>query len=161
MKRQEPLNDETTEKPEVTDFGIKQSGKTHTSHLDTFLHDELYKSPLSRIKRLQSIFGDVYDITDNQWVDDFLSSEHPKYEIHRMECMAFVYLQAILNIDLTLDERKNFFNMIHEIVGFSSMQTDETTEKYVEEYVEEYTGRFMPKGLPSAITIFKSYCEVR
>ncbi len=161
MKRQEPLNDKTTEKPEVTDIGIKQIGKTLMTHLDAFLLNELYSCPSRRIERLQSLFGDVYVYTYNQWWDDFISSDHPGCEIHRLECIAVIYLQAILNIDLTLDEKKSFFNMIHGIVGFSSMQTDETTEKYVEEYVEEYTGRFMPKGLPSAITIFKSYCEVR
>ena len=155
MTNKQTLNDET---PETLGAGINQSGETYPTHLYVTLNAELYQSPLRRIERLQYVLRDVISMTYCEWVDGFLWNRQPEHRISIVECMAFVYLKAISNTKISLDEKMQVYVLICEVsCNAPSEYTEEYTDEYIEEFIEECIAGDMPKGLPSVSKIFKMY----
>ena len=143
MNNKLPLNDEM---PETPGTGIKQNGKTHATDIDTFLNQELYKSSVQRIDWLKDVLGDVCPKTREEWVNGFLLCEYPLYAIHRRECQAFVYLKAISNTKLSLDDRKILFERICEMFDHGP---SENIRNALDGYILVGIKIDMSNGLPS------------
>lgn len=109
-------------------------------------HDALTPDQLQRIARLQDVLSEAYLMTLDGWVDGFARDAHPEKEIRIIEAAAAVYQQLIANAKLSLDDKECLYAVL------CSMSTG-VPPKYLKKHI--------PKGLPSASTIYEMYRKER
>ncbi len=143
MKDKVPISDGV---PEVFSTVTDKEGKTHKLHRGPRRHDTLTSDQLQRIARLQDVLREVYPMTLDGWVDGFARDVHPEKEIQIIEAAAAVYQQLIADAKLSLDDKKCLYAVL------CSMSTG-VPPKYLKKHI--------PKGLPSASTIYEMYRKAR
>ncbi len=94
--------------------GTNQSGKAHTTHLDSFQRDTLTlsKEQLLRIARLQHVFREARPMTLEGWTEGIILDKYPEQEISILESVAVAYQKVTLNGRFILEEKKSLYNLI-------------------------------------------------
>ena len=72
----------------------------------------LTEQQMSRVKRLQRTFSEVDPSPLEKWVDDFKRDVHPENELKIWEGMAKAYEDFTTNRNLTLDAKKDVFQVV-------------------------------------------------
>jgi hypothetical protein len=75
-------------------------------------HASLTEEQMSRIKRLQNTFSEADPSPLEKWVEDFKRDTNPENELKIWEAMAKAYEGFTTNRNLTLDAKKEVFQVI-------------------------------------------------
>lgn len=87
------------------------------------VHTELSMEQVSRITRLQKTFADVDPTPLTKWIEDFSRDQNPDREIAIWEGMATPYEKFLTNHTLTLQGKKEAFQVVMLRSGTSAEET--------------------------------------
>lgn len=118
-------------------------------------HASLTEEQMSRIRRLQSIFSEVDPNPLETWVEDFKRDGNPENELKIWEGMAKAYEDFTTNRNLTLNAKKEVFQVVLLRSGapekdvLQHIKLKVLTEKDAREIMALFVGE------PKPITIIK------
>jgi hypothetical protein len=75
-------------------------------------HTSLTEEQMSRVKRLQSTFSEADPSPLEKWMEDFRRDANPENELKIWEAMAKAYESFTTNRNLTLDAKKEVFQVV-------------------------------------------------
>lgn len=127
-----------------------QWGDPKTVQAGPVLHDSLTSGQMERVRGLQKIFSEVDPSPVEKWAEDFRRDLNPERELSLWEGMASVYASYMASRKLTLDAKKEVFQVVlmrsatSEEEALAHLKLKVLTEKDARVIMGLFTGKPQP-----------------
>ena len=116
---------------------VKRTIKLSEIKQGRIIHRQLSTELEERIRKLESVFADVYGISHAEWLDGFQRDLDPESEVRIWEAMAWAYQSFLAKHALSLPAKKEAYGKL--CMGRTDASTRFLTKSQAEELMMLYS----------------------